>query len=240
MHDIAYDAVHDEIVVNSPLTQAILAFRGGADGEEPPVRVIQGPKTQILGVGAMDKVTIDPENGDIYLATAKHNILVYPYGSNGDVAPIRELGGPDTQIRFLEQSVGSGNTPPIRVDPIHNLLIVPSRPTGQPPALLIFDRHARGNAKPLRVIRGPKTLIANSQQIAVSPKGYIVGGASGGSIGVWSINDNGDVPPRWKIPVRQMTGLNVNGIALNPAEKEIMVPTGNGNTVMTFYFPEIF
>jgi hypothetical protein len=240
MHDIVYDAVHDEIVVNSPLTQAILTFRGGADGEEPPVRVIQGPKTQILGVGAMDKVTIDPENGDIYLATAKHNILVFPYGSSGDVAPVRELGGPDTQIRFLEQGVGSGNTPPIRVDPVHNLLIVPSRPTGQLAGLLIFDRHASGNTKPLRVIRGPKTAIANSQQIAVSPKGWIVGGATGGSIGVWNINDDGDVPPRWRIPVRQMTGLNVNGIALNPAQQELMVPTGNGNTVMTFYFPEIF
>src|SRR3989442_13147775 len=67
MHDIAYDPTHDEIVVNSPLTQAILGFRGGANGEEPPLRVIQGPKTQLLGVGALDKVTVDPETGEIYI-----------------------------------------------------------------------------------------------------------------------------------------------------------------------------
>ena len=241
MHDIAYDPVHDEIVVNSPLTQAILIFRGGADGEEPPVRVIQGPKTQLLGVGAMDKVTVDPENGDIYIPTARHNILVFPYGSDGDVAPARVLGGPDTQIRFSEQTVGSGGVRPIRIDPIHNLLVVPSLGVERgPQALLIFDRQASGNTKPLRVIRGPKTQIAGGQQIAISPKVWIVGSSTGNSIGVWSVFDDGDVPPRWKIPVRQMTGLNVNGIALNSKHQELMVPTGNGNTIMTFYFPEVF
>ena len=108
------------------------------------------------------------------------------------------------------------------------------------PALLIFDRKASGNSKPLRVIRGPKTQVAGGQQMAVSPKGWIVGGARGNSIGVWSVFDDGDVPPRWRIPVKQISGLNVNGIALDPAHQELMVPTGNGNTVMTFYFPEIF
>ena len=34
MHGFAYDEVNDEIVVNSPLAQAILTFRGGASGEE--------------------------------------------------------------------------------------------------------------------------------------------------------------------------------------------------------------
>ena len=52
--------------------------------------------------------------------------------------------------------------------------------------------------------------------------------------------DISNVPPRWRIPVKQISGLNVNGIALDPAHQELMVPTGNGNTVMTFYFPEIF
>jgi len=241
MHDIAYDAAHDEIVVNSPLTQAIMTFRGGADGEEAPIRVIQGPKTQILGVGALDKVAVDPENGDIYLPTAKHNILVFPHGSNGDAAPVRVLGGSDTQIQFQEQTVGSGNVRPIRIDPVNSLLIVPRIGVGgERPALLIFDRKASGNTKPLRVIRGPKTQIAGGQQMAISPKGWIVGGATGNSIGVWSVFDNGDVAPRWRIPVRQMTGLNVNGIALDPTHQELMVPTGNGNTIMTFYFPEIF
>ena len=243
MHDLAYDPTHDEIVVTSPLTQAILVFRGGANGEEAPIRVIQGPHTQILGVGAMDKVTVDPETGEIYLPTAKHNIVVFPYGANGDVAPKRVLGGPDTQIQFAEQTDGSGNVPPIRVDPVHNLLVVPTggfRGGRGSPALLIFDRNASGNTPPMRVIRGPKTQLAGSQQMAITPQGWILCGAQGGSIGIWNINDNGDVAPRWKIPVTKLTGLNVNGVGIDPAHQEVMIPTGNGNVIMTFYFPEIF
>ena len=73
------------------------------------------------------------------------------------MAPKRVLGGPDTQIQFAEQTDGSGNVPPIRVDPLHNLLVVPSggfRGGRGSPALLIFDRNASGNARPMRVIQG--------------------------------------------------------------------------------------
>ena len=60
MHDIAYDPIHDEIVVGSPFAQAILVFRGGAFGEEPPLRIIQGPKTQIVSAtNGVDRVAID-------------------------------------------------------------------------------------------------------------------------------------------------------------------------------------
>ena len=34
MHDVRYDAVHDEMYVTNPFSRAILVFRGGADGEE--------------------------------------------------------------------------------------------------------------------------------------------------------------------------------------------------------------
>ncbi len=69
MHDIAFDGIHDEIAVTSPLAQAILSFRGAANGEEAPLRVIQGNKTQIKGVGATGKVSIDPVHDEIFLAT---------------------------------------------------------------------------------------------------------------------------------------------------------------------------
>ena len=44
MHGLAYDPVHDEIIVPVALSGALLVFRGGAVGNEPPVRVIQGPE----------------------------------------------------------------------------------------------------------------------------------------------------------------------------------------------------
>lgn len=249
MHGFAYDPIHDEIVVSSPLTQGILIFRGAANGEEAPIRIIQGPHTKILGSAELgnDKVSVDPVNNEILLPVgtgvsrvnrtpvAESGILVFARDGNGDVPPKRFLGGPDTQI--------SGGA--AAVDPVHDRLIVNSGG-----AMLIFNRTASGNAKPLAVIKGPKSGVANISSFQVyPPKGWIIGGGTDGSICAWSINDNGDVAPRWRIPVKKLTGYVASGIALDPLHKEIILsaagqrerpPSGIMNTVITFSWPEIF
>src|SRR5258708_27061056 len=104
MHALEYDSFHDELVVNSPLNNMILTFAGGAKGEDPPVRVISGPKTQIQSTpyDGNDKMAMDAKNGEIYIGVAtsggagKGVILVFDRESNGDVAPKRVLGGPNT------------------------------------------------------------------------------------------------------------------------------------------------
>jgi hypothetical protein len=238
MHGFGFDAIHDEICVTSPLAQAILIFPGGANGEVPPRRVIQGPHTQIKGTayGGNDMVTIDPVNNEIYIPIDPGAILVFDRTANGDVPPKRVLTGTDTQMRVK----GS-----VAVDPVHNLMLVN---TGN--SMLIFDRTANGNAKPKGVIKGPTSGMAtiNSFQV-VAQKGLIIAGGQGGFVGAWSVNDNGDVPPRWKIPVQKLTGYVASGIALDPAHNEILLSaagqrvrptTGIMNAVLTFSWPEIF
>jgi len=240
MHGFSYDPIHDEIVVNSPLSQAILVFSGGVNGEEAPLRVIQGPKTQILGMGyaALSTVTADPENNEIFLPVGsggyrtggtggKEGVLVFDRLANGDVAPKRFLAGPDTQIRAA--------TPHVAIDPVHDLLIVKSN------GLLIFDRKANGNAKPLRVIRGPKTGGFGGGQLTTYPEKGLILAPSMEGWAVWNITDEGDVAPRWRIPVQQITGGSQNsGIAVIPLHKEIMVASARLNRVFTFSFPEMF
>src|SRR6266850_2324406 len=240
MHGFSFDPIHDELVVNSPLVQAILTFRGSANGEEPPIRVIQGPKTKILGMGyaALSTVTADPEHNEIFLPVGSggyrgagtggpEGIYVFDRMADGDVAPKRMLYGPDTQIK--------SSTPQVAVDPVHNLLVVKTN------GLLIFDRTASGNVKPLRIIRGPKTGGFGGGQIAVYPeKGWILSNSMDGWA-IWSINDDGDVAPRWRIPVKQITGGGQNsGIAVIPKHKEILIASALQNRVLTFYFPEMF
>src|SRR6516165_8850877 len=101
MHGFMYDPLHDEIVVMSPLAQAILIFRGAANGEEAPIRVIQGPHTQIQGTDydGNDQMAFDEVHGEIYIPVAGNKVLAFSREANGDVAPLRVLGGPDTQIR---------------------------------------------------------------------------------------------------------------------------------------------
>ena len=62
MHGIYYDAVHDEMVLPVALAGAILTFRGGAEGAEAPIRVLQGPRTQIM---RPDTVYVDVKNDEL-------------------------------------------------------------------------------------------------------------------------------------------------------------------------------
>src|SRR5581483_8585288 len=85
MHDIRYSAKRDEIYVTNPFAQAILAFRGSAGANEAPLRVIQGPKTQL---GSEDTLEIDDVHNEILIPSGDH-ILAYPIDGNGDIAPLR-------------------------------------------------------------------------------------------------------------------------------------------------------
>src|ERR1044071_4258603 len=108
MHDIRYDAVHDELVVPVPYAQAIVTFRGGADGQEAPIRTIQGPKAGSIG----SRLDVDPVHNEIFTYTG-NRITVYPREANGDVAPIRVIPGPDTQVK---RPYG------IAIDPVNDIL----------------------------------------------------------------------------------------------------------------------
>ena len=243
IHGMSYDSLHDEIVTPSPFAQAILTFKGSANGEEAPIRMIQGPHTQILGVTNM--VGVDPDNNEIIVPTLPGMILVFDREANGDVAPKRVLGGSETGVRttrdLTAESPGQAH-----VDAKRNLLMVNSG--GK---ILIFDRLATGNAKPRSVISGVNSPSGyNSFQI--TPKGLIVAGCAGGSICAWSLEENGEATLRSKLPFWQATGYQHSGIALDPAHKEIILsaaaqrppnprPTsGIMNAVVTFSWPEVF
>ena len=58
--------------------------------------------------------------------------------------------------------------------------------------------------------------------------------------GVWSIHDDGDIPPRWKLGGPGSIMKKPRGIALNPKDKELIIADMRLNSVLTYYFPEIF
>jgi len=250
-HDIRYDAVHDEVFVTSRDAQSVLVYRGGASGEEAPIRVIQGPHTQ-MGSSRDDRVEVDTIHNELYVPTGD-TVLVFPRDANGDVAPIRVIQGPHTRFRSAEA---------IAVDPIHNVLVVggtigsPPPPRGSGGAtnavngLLIFDRTADGDTPAKATIGGSKSGIVRIQQMQVyAPKGWIVATQPGlvneqapqdTWIGVWSINDNGDLPPRWKLGGPKSRMIKPRGVAIDPKHKELIVADMRLNAVLTYYFPEIF
>jgi hypothetical protein len=233
VHAIAYDEIHDEIVVPQQFAQAILTFRGGASGEEPPLRIVHGPATQLE---APDRLGIDPQNNDIYVPESGR-LLVYPREGNGNVAPNRILEGADGRIGGA-----------VAVDAVRNLIVTAGN------SIQMFLRTANGKVKPLRVIGGPKSreAISGGKNIAISPAGWIVLANQGENshppidhsevsfVGVWSVQDSGDVLPRWRIGGPHGVLKQARGVALDPKNKSVVVSDKFLNAALTFYFPEIF
>jgi hypothetical protein len=248
MHDIRYVEKYDEFVVPTPFSESILTFRGGADGQEGPIRIIQGPKTGQVG----SRLDVDAIHNEIFTYSST-SIRVYPREANGDVPPIRIIQGPDTQLKAVYG---------IAVDAINNIVAVglnsnygserlPSEGSWETGAILLFNRTDNGNVKPRTIIRGPKSGIIRINQMQLyAPRKLIVAAMPGiidhmepenTFLGVWSYDDNGDVPPRWKLPVGPRTTLKKPfGVVLNPKNKEVIISDMRHNGVLTFSVPEIF
>jgi hypothetical protein len=239
MHAIHYDPIHDEMVVSNPFAQAILTFRGDANGEVAPIRILQGPSTQL---DAPDRFAMDPVHREFYVGQGSE-ILVFSALANGDAAPIRRLTG---EWRAREMSI----------DPVHDLIVATGSAdagrSGGPGAsgILIFDRDGGGDVKPKAVISGPHTGLESSRQIVVYPdKGLIFVSQTlwddqvkPGSffVGVWSINDKGDVPPRWRIAGPKSGLKRARGVTIDPKHQDVIVADMLLNAVFTFHYPEVF
>jgi hypothetical protein len=231
VHDVRYNDVDDTIIVPSPFADSILTFRGGANGQEAPIRVIQGGKAQVDG----SRLAIDTMHREIF-AFGRGGIQVFPMDGNGDIEPIRVIAGSNT--------MGPGGS--VAIDPIHNLIAT----LGDNDSILIFNRTDNGNVKPRNVIQGPNTMIDRINQMQIYPETKSLIVAMPGQqglvepprvfVGVWSLDDNGDVPPKYRIFGNTTTLKKPFGLALNPLHKEIYVSDMRLNGVVTFSMPELF
>jgi DNA-binding beta-propeller fold protein YncE len=253
VHGIAYDPEHDEIYAPNPLADAVLVFRGAADGDEPPIRIIQGPNTRLVVPHA---VSFDAEHHEILVASLSNRaIAVFPWNANGNVSPTRYISGPKTRLGHV---VGLG------VDTAANLLAVANSEE-----VLIFNRTDNGNVEPLGEIKGPHTGIGDEPWELQVYHGRIYLATSNhlhtnlysgvtlkdgytmppedpwlnpelGFIGVWNMRDRGDVPPHAIIkgPFSQI--LHPTGLALNPKDGEIYVTDSIRNGLFTFLVPDFF
>ncbi len=227
IHDMAYDPVRDEILIPQFFAFAILTYRGDANGNVAPIRKIFGPSTQLKNSQAL---ALDWIHGEIFVPQGDR-VLVFPRDANGDVAPIRILGS--------EQSpVDAGR---LTVDPIHDLLIG-STDAG----LKIYKRTATGDDKPLRIItdKGAK----ETGLLTTNPASGMIFAAIRGSgryekvdfVGIWSIYDNGDVPPRWTVGGPGGILSDTRGIAIDPKNKNVIVSDKTVNGILTYNVPEVF
>ena len=135
MHGVAYDEVNDEMSMPVALGGAILVFRGGANGSEAPLRVIQGSKTRLI---RPQTIAVDPIHDEIMVGdTTARAILIFDRKAQGDVAPKRVLYGDKTKLLDV---VG------VAVDPVRNVIIAASR-SSSTTGIITFNRTDNGNAR---------------------------------------------------------------------------------------------
>jgi DNA-binding beta-propeller fold protein YncE len=140
---------------------SIRVHKASMDGNQPPMRTIQGPNTKLewpMGIA------VDLQRKEVVVANyGSNSILFYGQTTDGDVAPLRALGGDKTGI------VGPIG---VVVDSKKNELWVANY--GEHSAV-VFDTSASGNVAPKRIVRNapagtPTTGFTNASACAYDSK----------------------------------------------------------------------
>ena len=240
----------NELAVSVESSRQIVIYRKGAEGHEPPLRTIRGPKT---GLGDPHGVFLDGTNNEIVVAN--HGNQGGRETPPGD-APPRPRGTRTAQPppfvggRFDEPSITSyradakGDVPPIRriqgaktglnwpmaidVDRTRNEIAVANNGDS---SIRIFRRADTGDVAPVRIIKGPATRIAGPMGVAYDLKNNEIWVANYGdhTALVFPITAAGNVAPQRILrnaPAGSPTvGFgNPGAVAYDSKRDEILVP----------------
>jgi DNA-binding beta-propeller fold protein YncE len=262
MHGVAYDEKNDEILLPVALAGAVLVFKGDATGEEPPVRVIQGAKTRMI---RPQTIAVDPVHDEILVGdTTARTLFVFDRKANGDVAPLRAIYGDKTHILDIvgvdvdpgrnvivassrsAKTIGlvtfnrtdNGNVAPRtvisgpRTGLAHFRQIAVDRESGR-----IFIAQQSMREKGLESYRGEAPRPEEEFKKALESS---TGRDGPGFIGVWDLDDNGDVPPRALIQGPMSRLISPGGVALNPKRGEVYAIDGGSSAYFAYTVPQFF
>jgi 6-phosphogluconolactonase (cycloisomerase 2 family) len=196
-YGIAVNEEAQELYLTVQHENAVVVHRKMAEGEEKPIRRLEGPHVRLAdphGIG------LDTKNQWLFVANygnAKDvkvpgsgtfvppSINVYPLRANGDTVPVRVITGPQTQLNWPAH---------IYVDQEHGEVFVAN--DGES-SVLVFRVTDNGNVAPTRVLKGAKTQIKNPTGIFVDTvhDELVVANMGNHSATVYPRTAQGDVPP---------------------------------------------
>jgi DNA-binding beta-propeller fold protein YncE len=230
-YGIAVDENKEELFLTVEHTNAVVIYRKRAQGDDQPLRTLQGERT---GLEDPHGIALDTKEQLLYVANHGNaldsqretggrfeppSITVYPLSASGNTAPLRTIQGPQTQMNWPAA---------LSMDEERRELFV-ANDAGD--SILVFRSGDSGDVAPARVIRGPKTGIKNPTGVVVDGKNQevIVSNMGNHTATVYRQTANGDVPP-----LRTIRGAPQGKIALaigNPGaagydskREEILVP----------------
>ena len=204
---IVADEERQELLMTIQDDHAVVTFKKTAKDQEAPVRLLQGPKTQMADPHG---IALDPKAGLIYVTN---------WGT-----------GNDRQIEGVPPRYGKTNWPVARN---YN---VPGSGKISPPSITVYRKDASGDSAPLRVIQGPKTLLNWPTAIAVHPdRGEIfVANDTSDSVTVYRTDASGDVAPVRILKGPRSMIKNPTGIALDLQNNELWVANFGSHSATVF------
>ena len=210
----------------------IFTWRGGAQGNAEPQRVIKIPHRGFA-------LAVNEEKEEIF-STNQYppRVLVFRKGASGDEKPLRVIEGEHT---------GLADVHGIAIDVKRNVMFVgnwgnasnykvPGTGKFYPPSITVYPLDANGDTAPLRVIQGAKTQLDWAGGMALDPgSGYLyVANDLSHSVLVFNETDNGNVQPA-RILKGSKTGLkNPTSVAIDNKNQELWV-SNLGNSSATCY-----
>jgi hypothetical protein len=207
------DPVHDEILVGDTTARTIFIFDRRANGDVAPKRALYGDKTRLLDVVG---VATDPVRNVIVAATRSAStigLVTFNRTDTGNVEPRTVIAGPHTGLGHFRQ---------VAVDSA----------TGR-----IFLAQQSMREKQLEPYRGDRPRTPEEFEKAREAS---TGRTGPGFIGVWDIDDNGDVPPRALIQGPASRLIAPGGVALNPKRGEIYASDGGSSAYYAYILPQFF
>jgi DNA-binding beta-propeller fold protein YncE len=202
-HGIAFDEAHNEIVVAN-------------HGNFRPGELI----TSYTAYDARE--SRQERTGNAFDESARgrfvpSSVTVYDGDARGDVAPLRTIQGPASQINW---PMG------VAVDEVNNELIIANNGDN---SILIFPRTANGDVQPKRVLRGPLTGIRGPMGVAIAKDEIWVANFGDHTALVFPRLAAGNVAPR-RILRNAPAGKETSGfgnpyaVAYDTKRREVLVP----------------
>jgi DNA-binding beta-propeller fold protein YncE len=212
---ITVDEASQEMFLTVQHDSAIVVYKKGASGEEPPLRMLQGDKTRLADPHG---IAFDGKRGLLFVTN---------HGSVHSVS--REQGGRLTPQQ-RDEALKLVNWP------LERDFAVPGSGRTLPPAITVYSKNAAGDTPPLRVIEGPRTGLNWPTGIAAdTDRGEIyVTNDTTDSILVFDAEASGNVAPK-RILKGPKTGLNnPTGLALDFKNNELWVANFGGHTATAY------
>jgi hypothetical protein len=212
---LVVDEAHGEALFTVQHDSALVTYRRNADGEDSPIRLLQGKRT---GIQDPHGIALDPRDDVVFITN---------FGSTHDVD---YTSNPREGVPTADNREGKRNWP------LGREFAVPGSGTINEPSIIVHRRSASGNVPPLRIIKGPRTQLDWAAGLAFDPQAreLFVANDASHSVLVFDAAASGNVAPKRVIKGPKTKLANPTGLFADVKNRELWVTNFGGHSATVY------